>query len=194
MGNLRLSEALSHVAEGDGMKPRKKDKGRIPKGERFFQMHQWVLTSEAWKAATVYERALYFEFKQRYNGSNNGEIPLSHREAAAAINSSNKPVAAAFTGLIEKGFIKVAQAGSFHWKAGGGAGGRSTRWILTEYPVDLPVRSLSADKDFMRWKPDQKNSRYAESVPMVGREHTMKNGMVGRERTMKPEVYAGGVR
>ena len=153
---------------------RSRKKSRLPRGERFFQMHVWLLESSAWKATSVYERSLYMELKQRYNGGNNGDIPFSHREAQDALNCSDKPIKAAFKGLIGKGFIRVAQAGSFHWKSGGGAGGRSTHWILTEYPVDLPVKSLTPTRDFMRWKPGIKEkTRCDDSTPMVGLDHTI---------------------
>lgn len=175
------------------MKPRRRSKG-IPNSERFFQMHVWLISSEAWKATNVYERCLYMELKQRYNGTNNGEIPLSHREAQLALNCSNKPVMAAFAGLINKGFIRPGQVGSFHWKVGGGAGGRSTRWILTEYPVDLPLRSLIAEKTFMRWKPEKDKSRCAESIPKVCPEHAINHDIVCQEHTIKPKLYAEGIR
>lgn len=159
---------------------RGRKRNRLPESEKFVQLHSWLLNSAAWKAATVYERGLYLEIKRRYNGFNNGEIPLSHREAQEALNCSDKPVKTAFHGLMEKGFIKVAQAGSFHWKKGGGPGGRSTRWILTEYGVDYPVKSISPDRDFMRWRPAEiKNPRCDESTPIVGRQHTMQRRMVG---------------
>lgn len=161
------------------MSSRHKRKAKLSRSERFYQMHVWVIESPAWKATTVYERALYWELKQRYNGGNNGDIALSHREAQAALNCSNVPVIKAFNGLIQKGFIRAAQVGSFHWKKGGGAGGRSTRWILTEYPTDIPDRALSADKDFMRWRPgSEKKSRYDVVTPMVCSRHTMKAGVV----------------
>ncbi|TWA55645.1 hypothetical protein FB008_102213 [Sinorhizobium medicae] len=154
-------------------------------------MHVWLLSSEAWKATTVYERALYFELKQLYNGRNNGDIALSHREAECLINCSNKPVATAFEGLIQKGFIKVGMRGSFHWK-NRAPGGRSTRWILTEYPIDVPERSLVATKEFMRWRPPEQ--RYDDGTPLVCPKHTIKDAMVGREHTISPKVYAHGTR
>ncbi|RVI06478.1 hypothetical protein CN205_13910 [Sinorhizobium meliloti] len=158
---------------------RTRRKAKIPPGDRFFQMHVWLVNSAAWRAANCYERCLYIELKQRYNGGNNGDIAFSHREAQEALNCSNKPVIDAFRGLVAKGFIRAAQVGSFHWKKGGGAGGRSTRWILTEYPTDYPVKSLSPGRDFMRWKPgSEENSRCAESIPMVCPRHIMKAGMV----------------
>lgn len=147
-------------------------------GGRFFQMHDWLLRSAAWRASTVFERCLYFELKTLYNGRNNGDIALSHREAQKLLNCSNKPVAAAFKGLLQKGFIRVARLGSFHWKTGG-AGGRATRWILTEYPVDLPERSLIATRDFMKWRqPSPKSTRHAESTPMVRSGHAIVEPLV----------------
>jgi len=163
-------------------------------GDRFFQMHDWLLRSQAWRAATVFERCLYFELKTLYNGRNNGDIALSHRQVQKLLNCSNKPVAAAFKGLLQKGFIRIAQIGSFHWK-NGVAGGRSTRWILTEYPVDLPERSLIATKDFMQWKPAQEGKqRCAVGTPLVGSEHTNDSSMVGQEHTNVAQVYAHGIR
>ncbi|TXH81192.1 MAG: hypothetical protein E6Q77_08665 [Rhizobium sp.] len=169
----------------------RRSKAKLSMSERFFQMHQWLLQSTAWRATNVYERALYMELKARYNGGNNGDIALSQREAESALNCSDKPVKTAFKALQEKGFIKVAQLGSFHWKKGGGPGGRSSRWILTEYPVDHPVKSLSPGRDFMRWKPpEMKKQRHDDSTPSVGRSHTMETGMVGRDHTMKTKVHA----
>ncbi|NTG12673.1 hypothetical protein G6L05_02785 [Agrobacterium rhizogenes] len=171
-----------------------KRKSRKPAGDRFFQMHQWLVMSEAWKAASVYERCLYMELKQRYNGNNNGDIALSHREAEAALNCSNKPVAEAFRGLVDKGFIKVAQIGSFHWKDKA-PGGKSTRWILTELAVDQPERSLVPTKEFMQWRPSvEEKQRYAHSTPMVRPGHTSEAAMVGREHTINSKVYAHGTR
>ncbi|WP_288427132.1 hypothetical protein [uncultured Agrobacterium sp.] len=140
------------------MSSRGRKKRKILPSERFYQMNAWLTNSIAWRATNVYERALYGELKQRYNGTNNGDIALSHREAAAALNCSNKPVTAAFVGLQEKGLIKVQTLGSFQWKVGVGASGRSTRWILTELPVDYPEKVLTPSKEFMRWKPPEKNA------------------------------------
>lgn len=174
------------------MKPRCKKKGS-GSGDRFFQMHAWLVNSMAWRACSVYERCLYMELKQIYNGQNNGDIALSHREAEALLNCSNRPVLAAFDGLIKKGFIKVQQRGSFHWK-NKAPGGRSTRWILTEYPVDVPERSLISTREFMRWKPEEEKQRYAHGTRMVCAEHTIEKPMVGREHTINPKVYAHGTR
>ena len=161
------------------MSSRGRKKHKLAPSERFYQMNAWLTNSAAWRAASVYERSLYLELKQRYNGYNNGDIALSHREAQAALNCSNKPVIEAFKGLVSKGFIRAAQVGSFHWKKEGGAGGRSTRWILTEYGTDYPEKSISPERTFMRWKPSaEEKARCADSTPLVRPEHTMKEAMV----------------
>ena len=53
---------------------------------RFVQLSEWLQASEAWATLRPGPRALYIELKRRYNGSNNGEIYLSHRDAAEALN------------------------------------------------------------------------------------------------------------
>ncbi|NTE81320.1 hypothetical protein G6M12_07090 [Agrobacterium tumefaciens] len=170
------------------MSSKHRRKQKLQPSERFFQMHVWLLNSAAWKATNVYERCLYMALKQRYNGSNNGDIPLSRREAEEELNCSDKPVIAAFKGLQEKGFIKVATKGSFQWKQGGGASGRASRWILTEYPVDLPLRHLSADKDFMRWRPEKEKSRDDGIIPMGGRNHPINPTMGGCDHPIRLKV------
>ena len=93
-------------------------------------------------------RALYVELKRRFNGSNNGKIILSHRDAAKALNAHRNTVGAWFDELQERGFIRMTQGPHL-----GPAGiGLSSMWTLTEEPTaDLkPAR-----KDFMRWSEKQ---------------------------------------
>jgi hypothetical protein len=168
-------------------------------GEKYVALSDWLLKCPAWKACSVYERSLYIEIKRRYNGSNNGNIPLSHREAQRELNCTNRPILAAFAGLEEKGFIKPTQKGSFNWKTStGDVRGRSTRWELTEYPADFPDRVLSGGtKDFMRWTPSattqRKKTRYADSTPLVCPEHTISDTVVCPEHTIgMPRAYHNG--
>lgn len=139
------------------MSNRRQDRrGRSEGDGHFFQMFEWFMKTTAWQSSTVYERSLYLEIKRRYNGRNNGDIPLSHREAEALLDCSNTAVEKAFKGLQIKGFIKPQQKGSFCWKTtkDGRSQGRATRWRLTELPQDLPLRELAGGtKEFMRWAP-----------------------------------------
>ena len=160
----------------------------------FFQMYEWFMKSCAWQHASVYEKALYVEIKRRYNGRNNGNIPMSHREAADLLQCSNKPVTAAFKGLQEKGLIKAAQKGSFDWKVAreGKNFGRSTRWELTELPLDIPVRVLSGGtKDFMKWRPEEKSAVRSRHTIGTPRAHH-KIEMVRSEHTIAAGAYAHG--
>lgn len=132
-------------------------RGRSESDGHFFQMYEWLMRTTAWQHATVWERSLYLEIKRRYNGRNNGDISLSHREAEALLDCSNTAVEKAFKGLQCKGFVRPQQKGSFGWKInskGGRHQGRATRWRLTELPQDLPARELAGGtKEFMKWAP-----------------------------------------
>ncbi|WP_299661696.1 hypothetical protein [uncultured Ruegeria sp.] len=55
-------------------------------GPRHVQLMEWLQASQAWATLKPGPRALYVELKRRFNGGNNGEIFLSHRAAAKALN------------------------------------------------------------------------------------------------------------
>ena len=180
------------------MTKRKTDKTGRSKdaGAQHWYLYAWFVNCAAWRSLSPDSRALYLEIRCRYNGRNNGRIPMSHREAETLINRSNKPVAAAFVELQDKGFIRAITKGSFDWKVNHEAGeaGRSTRWLITEEKADYPVPSIVPGKDFMKWRPPENKTRYAEGTPMVGQGHTINDGMVCHEHTMSPRMYANGTR
>ena len=111
-------------------------------------MYEHVLASDAYRNLDTYCRALLIEFMRRYNGSNNGKIHMSVREAAAACNCSQKPMRRSLDTLQELGFIKLKKQGGFNVKVR-----HASEWELTEYPVANEL----ATKEFMRWK-DPKTS------------------------------------
>jgi hypothetical protein len=116
---------------------------------RHVQLPEWVQASEAWRTLPVGPRALYVELKRRFNGSNNGRVILSHRDAAKAVNAHRNTVGRWFSELEERGFIVMAQAP--HWGPSGI--GKSSHWTLTEYATDT---MKPATMDFMRWAEKQK--------------------------------------
>ena len=77
---------------------------------RFVQLPEWVQASEAWATLKPAPRALYIELKRRYNGSNNGRIILSHRDAAKALGVHRNTVGPWFEALEERGFIRMTRA------------------------------------------------------------------------------------
>ncbi len=119
-------------------------KGRGKHGPRFLQLHHYLLHCEAWRSLKPVRRSIYIEIAQRFNGSNNGEISFSVREAASCVHCSKDTASEAFHELEEKGFIRRNICGSFNYKLR-----HATTWILTQHPHN----GESPTKDFMKWKP-----------------------------------------
>ena len=73
-------------------------------------------TAGSWRAPhigdlSVRARSLLVELKLLYNGSNNGELFLSVRDAAARFSTGTHQATAAFRQLEDHGFIKPRQRG-----------------------------------------------------------------------------------
>ena len=125
-----------------------KGKGR-ERQERYVRLRHWLLNSQAWNSLSGNARALYVELAQRYNGSNNGRIPYSVREAVRALHVSKATVSRLFRELEDHGFIIRTKRGAFSLKTVKDA----SEWCLTEYDSDHPP--ANATKDFMRWQPPE---------------------------------------
>jgi len=128
---------------------------------RHVQLPEWVQASEAWATLPPGPRALYIELKRRYNGANNGEIILSHRDAAAALNVHRNTVGPWFKELEERGFIDMTQA---HHLGPSGIG-KASVWALGE----LPTRDgKPAEKRFMAWRQKRSPAQKAgQHVTMI---------------------------
>ncbi len=111
-------------------------------GARFTMIDHWLSNSTAWKAMKPGPRQLYFELKKRFNGRNNGQIFLSHRDASRELNVDRSTVAKYFRVLVEQGFIVATEAHSL----GVDGCGKATKWRLTEERSD----GFEATKDFMK--------------------------------------------
>ena len=125
-----------------------KNKGR-GKSERYVKLRLWLLDAPAWKSLPANARALYIELARRYNGSNNGRISYSVREAAQALRVSLSTASHLLRNLQDRGFIVCTKRGAFSLKTTKDA----SEWRLTEYDSDAPV--AHASKDFMRWQPPE---------------------------------------
>src|SRR5215831_10135696 len=86
------------------------------KGPRFVQLFHYILNSAAWRDLSPTARTIYVEIAKRYNGTNNGFIVYSVREAAADLKIGKTTAANGFTELQLHGFIFPEQRGAFHWK------------------------------------------------------------------------------
>lgn len=121
---------------------------------RHVRLHYWVMRSAAWVSLNPTARALLVHLYSLYNGMNNGELFLSVRHAAKALNIAPNTASKALRDLLDRGFIRTNQPGTFHLKTR-----HATTWILTEFGFrdDLPTR------DFMRWKAGEKQKPASES-------------------------------
>ena len=115
---------------------------------RHVRLHHWLMRSAAWQSLKCEARALLVALYEIYNGSNNGALFLSVREAARRINTSKSTAAGAFQALTDRGFIRPNVRGAFTLKQR-----HATSWVLTEFEHAGQL----ATKDFMRWKPEVKN-------------------------------------
>jgi hypothetical protein len=120
-------------------------RGRSKTGPPFVQLFRYLLSSEAWSSLSAQERSVYIVLAMIYNGSNNGCLGLSVREAAARANVSKDTAARALHTLQDRGFAACVTPGGFSRKTR-----HATEWRLTAYRCDrsgaLPT------KDFMKWR------------------------------------------
>jgi hypothetical protein len=110
-----------------------------------------MLGSNAWKALSANARATYIEISQRFMGTNNGRIPYSVREAAAALRIGTATASRAFKELERYGFIVAVTKGAFSLKKR-----HATEWLLTEHANDRGI----ATKTFMSFGASPKRSAY----------------------------------
>lgn len=113
----------------------KSDRKGRSKHEPFVRLHRGVTNGSAWKSLSCEARSLLIEIWTRHNGTNNGVIAYSHREARQALRIGNGKVQQAFRELQDKGFLIARVRGSFEWKLGAGQG-RATEWEITTEPCD----------------------------------------------------------
>lgn len=111
---------------------------------RFVQLPEWLQTSQAWATLKPGPRVLYIELKRRFKGGNNGQIFLSHRDAAKAMNVGRDTVAGYFAELKERGFIIETRG---HCLGPSGTG-QSATYALSEEPLN----GQPATKEFVTWK------------------------------------------
>jgi hypothetical protein len=118
--------------------------------ERYVSLRYWLLNAPAWKSLPGNARALYIDIVSRYNGSNNGRIPYSVREAKQSPHISSDTVHHLLHILQDHGFIVCTKRGAFSLKTTKDA----SEWQLTEYDCDHPSPA-HATKNFMSWRPPE---------------------------------------
>ncbi len=123
---------------------------------RYVRLFHWMMDSEAWKDLSGNARAIYLEISKRYNGTNNGQIVYSVRQAADELKIGKSTAARAFDQLESHGFIIAEQRGHFRWKINpnGSKHRPASEWRLTAYGSNVAPDFDSqqyGSKEFMRW-------------------------------------------
>ena len=90
-------------------------KTKEPQG-RYFQMHFYMMNTDAWLALSSDARAVYLQIGFRYNGENNGKLAYSVRQAAKECNIARDTASRCFRELIDLGFIEETRHGGLRRK------------------------------------------------------------------------------
>jgi hypothetical protein len=149
--------------------------GRSTKAPRHVRLYHWLMATTAWRSLRGNQRAIYVDIAARYNGSNNGLIPYSVREAADSLRIGKSTAANDLRVLQERGFIVPVTKSAFSYKLR-----RATEWRLTEFPCD--VTHAAPTKDFAGWASGIQNtvSLMGPTVPVAGPNGTY-NGTMQRK-------------
>lgn len=118
-----------------------KAKGRS-KGS-FVMLRHDIMKSDAWRSLSPNARCVWLEIMFRYKGDNNGDIPLSCREAGALLGASKNTGHRAFLQLEDRGFIKVGLIAGFKNKQR-----MATRWIVTH----ASYNGKAPTNEWRKWK------------------------------------------
>ena len=143
------------------------------KPERFVKLRYWLLDSPAWQSLPGGACALYVKMVQRYNGSNNGRIPFSLREAMQAVHVSKGMAKYLLDVLQDRGFIVCSKRGVFSQRT---TTREASEWRLTEYDNDAVTGY--ATKEFMRWRPPEAKESPSEFKARTRRPFTRRTGLV----------------
>ena len=101
-----------------------KNKGRSK--QTFVMMRHDIIDSEAYRSLSAVARCVLLEVARRYNGHNNGDIPLSCREAAQLVSVSKDTAGRAFRELLSVGLLRENGENYFY-----NINRKSRRWELT---------------------------------------------------------------
>ena len=124
---------------------KKRKKGLIEGFEQYKKLTYRMLESEAWRCLPSNYIKFYLELCRRYNGSNNGRLSLSKREASKLLHIGDGAAQAAPKRLEEHGLIKVTKPGSFR-------GRRATEYALTDKSLD----GHPPTNEWQRWRKKKK--------------------------------------
>lgn len=124
---------------------------------KFVMLRYDMMDSPAYHSLSPVARCVWHEIRRRYNGFNNGDIPLSCREAAERVGIGKDTACRAFDELMDRGFVKIGQDAAFNVKTH-----LSRRWILTEEKLG----SRPPSNEWRKWQAKENS----EHGPTTGTE------------------------
>lgn len=130
-------------------------------GGKHIQLSEALQATEAWATLKPGPKVLYIELKRRYVGTNNGQLVLSQRDAARALNVHRNTVGPWFRELEDRGFIFMTRAAYL----GPSGVGQAPLWALSELAT---VDGKPATWAFRTWREKKK--------PVTKNEHARHDG------------------
>jgi len=103
---------------------------------KFVKLDESLLSGDVWGFLKPGPRCLYIELKREFNGSNNGKIFLSHRDAAYRLGTHRNTVGPWFKALEQVGLIEKTGES----KVGPSGIGVAATWLLLELPAPIPEK------------------------------------------------------
>jgi hypothetical protein len=133
--------------------------------DRYFQLHHYMMKTDAWRALSAAARAVYLQIGFRYDGSNNGKISFSVRDAASECGLAKDTASRAFKELVDLGFIEERRHGGLSRKTR-----IASEWRMTAFKCDLTGALKSVL--FMHRGEVARSYRLLRSRPQTGRRET----------------------
>lgn len=127
--------------------------------QQHVRVYGWEMQSPAWKSLSTDARALLLEIRGRYTGRAN-RIHLSVREMMARLNIGQRRAQRARDELVDRGFIRLLEQGTFARKAR-----HASEYALLNEPLD--GEPGPPPLDFMRW--GRKKTTVAETATLGSR-------------------------
>jgi hypothetical protein len=161
--------------------------GRSDKNAHHVRVYHSMLKTDAWKSLDAVARALYIEMSSRYRGpgSNNGRIPYSIREGAAALRIGKSKSAVGLKDLQDRGFTVATTKGGFNLKKR-----HATEWRITEFPCD--VTGALPTHDYRRWFFQNTVASNGREVLTYGQHGTHRRTMTVQDLASSPVMVPNG--
>lgn len=147
-------------------------------GEQHVRVYGYEMRTPAWQTMSTDARALLIEMRALYKGTEN-RVFMSVREIRRRLGVGQLRAEKARDELLERGWIRLVERGSFNRKAR-----HASVYALEHEPLDDREGS-TAPKTYMRWTPEKKITVLMVSTDGTDGEYrgTSRNRKKGRHGT-----------